>query len=321
LRLDAGPAPPVHAAPDMVPARLPRRYASRIYKHLDAVRAAAAWHRADEVEREASLAAGGRGAGALWMQLPDRPSDLLGTAHFRVATLLRIGALKPPRTATCQLEARGTRQRGEEGGGAAPVCGRAMGRWCEHALLCKCGPARLRPHRALAGVLARELRDCGAEVDLERVVPDLSDLAADDPEKRDAVLDIVASFPGSFAFNYVDVSIRCPHASRYTRAAHVPGSAAAKAADEKRDRYGPSVLPLVFESYGRLGTDGRRTLETLALHASATLRDQWAVQRLVPRWHASLERAVTFATAEIVLLALGSRAQNLFARKCEFSEA
>ena len=41
----------------------------------------------------------------------------------------------------------------------------------------------------------------------------------------------------------------------------------------------------------------------------------------MPPWHASLERAVTFATAEIVLLALGSRAQNLFVRKRGFSEA
>ena len=176
-------------------------------------------------------------------------------------------------------------------------------------------------HSAVVVVLARGLRDCGAEVDLERVVPDLSNLAAEDPEKRDAVLDIVANFAGSYTINYVDVSIRCPHAEGYTRAANVPGSAVAKAAEEKRERYGPRVLPLVFESYGRLGLDGRRALETLALHASATMRDQWAVQRLVPRWHASLERAVTFATAEIVLLALGSRAQNLFGRKCEFSEA
>ena len=90
---------------------------------------------------------------------------------------------------------------------------------------------------------------------------------------------------------------------------------------EKRERYGPHVLPLVFESCGRLGAEGRRSLETLALHASATIRDQWAVQRLVPRWHASLERAVTLATAEIVLLALGSRAQNFFVQKREFSEA
>ena len=41
-------------------------------------------------------------------------------------------------------------------------------------LLCKLGPARMRPHRQLAAVLARELRDVGAEVDLERVVPELT---------------------------------------------------------------------------------------------------------------------------------------------------
>ena len=71
-------------------------------------------------------------------------------------------------------------------------------------------------------------------------------------------------------------------------------------------------MPLVFESYGRLGGAGRRTLEVLALHAAACVRDQWAVQRLVPRWHAALERAVTFATAEIALLALGARVQSIF---------
>ena len=91
-------------------------------------------------------------------------------------------------------------------------------------------------------------------------------------------MDIVANFLGSYTMNYVDVSIRCPHPARYTRAANVPGSAAARAADEKRERYGAQILPLVFGSYLRLGLDGRRTLETLALHASATIRDQWAVR-------------------------------------------
>ena len=239
--MDAAPAPPVHAAPGVVLARLLRRYASRIYKHLDAIRAAAAWHAPAETEREALLATGGRGAGALWMQLPDWPSDLLGSAHFLVATLLRVGAFRPPRGASCQLEARGARFPDADDATAGRrdqslVCGRAMGQWCEHALLCKCGPARLRPHRALAGVFARGLRDCGAEVDLERVVPDLSNLTAEDPEKRDAVMDLVANFLGSYTMNYVDVSIRCPHAARYTCAANVPGSAAAKAADEKRER-------------------------------------------------------------------------------------
>ena len=125
-------------------------------------------------------------------------------------------------------------------------------------------------------------------------------------------MDLVVAFPGSLAQVWVDVSIRCPHAERYTRADRAAGAAADRAAEEKRERYGPLVMPLVFESYGRLGSAGRRTLEGLALHAAACVRDQWAVQRLVPRWHAALERAVTFATAEIALLALGARVQSIF---------
>ena len=96
----------------MVPACLKRRYASRIYKHFDAIRTAAAWHTATETEREAPLATGGRGAGALWMQLPDRPIDFLGPAHFRTSELRRYYAWGPsgPREglpASSRLAARG----------------------------------------------------------------------------------------------------------------------------------------------------------------------------------------------------------------------
>ena len=63
--------------------------------------------------------------------------------------------------------------------------------------------------------------------------------------------------------------------------------------------------PLPFETYGRLGTDGRRTLEVLAAHAGACLGDSWALPRLGPLWHAALERVVHFNIAEVDLLALG----------------
>ena len=141
----------------------------------------------------------------------------------------------------------------------------------------------MRPHRHLAAVLRRELRAAGAEVDMERVVPELIDRrpqTADD--KRDAVLDLVVSFPGAFMQGWVDVSIRCPHAERYGRADQVPGKAAAKAAEEKHERYGAYVLPLAFETYGRLESAGRLTLEILAAHPWACAKDHWAVQRLVP---------------------------------------
>ena len=120
-------------------------------------------------------------------------------------------------------------------------------------------------------------------------------------------MDLAITFPASLAQLRVDVSIRCPNAARYVKPDRVAGTAAAVAAEEKHDRYGPFVLPLPFESFGRLGTAGWRTLEVLALHSAACVHDQWAAQRLVPRWHACLERVVTFATAEIVLLSMGTR--------------
>jgi len=114
--------------------------------------------------------------------------------------------------------------------------------------------------------------------------------------------------------SWIDVSIRCPLAARYTCAYKQAGHAADKAAEEKFERYGPHVLPLAFESFGRLGTAGRRTLEVQALHAAACARDQWAVSRLLPRWQASLERAVIYATADVVLLSLGARVTDHFSR-------
>ena len=56
------------------------------------------------------------------------------------------------------------------------------------------------------------------------------------------------------------MGIGCPHVERYYgRADQVPGEAAAKAAEEKHERYGPFVLPAAFETYARFGTAGRRT--------------------------------------------------------------
>ena len=261
------------------------------------------------------LSSGGMGAGGLWIAMPFRMSDFFATARFRCATLLRMAALRPPVGATCRMLKRVVRDDdgGREGEAQAQECGHALGPRCAHALLCKAGPARMRPHRHLAAVLRRELRAAGAEVDMERVVPELIDRRPQTPEdKRDAVLDLVVSFPGAFMQCWIDVSIRCPLAERYGRADQVPGEAAAKAAEEKHERYGPYVLPLAFETYGRLGSAVRRTLEILAAHAGACTKDHWVVQRLVPRWSSALERAVTFSTAEVVLLALGARVSDTF---------
>ena len=173
-----------------------------------------------------------------------------------------------------------------------------------HPQLCKQGPARMRPHRALAHALARVLRACRAEVDIERVVPELVQVG-DNGVVHEAVMDLVATFPGSVRPLYIDVTIRCPHAARYVQAATAPGQAAAGGVKDKRDRYGTDVLPVVFETYGRAAPETLRSLEMIATHAGCCLRDAWAAPRLVPRWRATLERIVQFAAADIDLLALG----------------
>ena len=242
------------APADALQPRLPRRFVSRIWRHLGAVEASALWHSAAPAQRVVMLPAGGTGAGNMWVQLPLRVCDFFDNSHFRAATLPRLVAMDLPADSTCRLAARyddvvtiegferrpGTRY--EQG----RACGQPLGRNADHALLCKAGPARLRPHQQLAATLASSLKAAGAHVDLERVVPELMNRGAADAAARDAVLDLVVSFLGSFEQRWLNVSIRCPLATRYPQGPNVPGRAASKGAEDKLARYGPKALPLVL---------------------------------------------------------------------------
>ena len=259
--LQIGPtATPPPAPADARASLLPRRFVSCIWRHLDATEAAALWHAASRLDRVVMLPAGGAGAGNMWVQLPMRVSDFFDNSHFRASTLLRLADMRLPAGAACQLVARhygAACAPGEERRAGAHyeaprrvqegrVCGQPLGRAAEHALLCKAGPARQRPHKQLAATLAAALRTAGAHVDLERVVPEMMNPSAVDGANRDAILDLVVSFPGSFELRWLDVTIRCPLANRYPMAQSVPGSAASKSAEEKLTRYRPSILPLVL---------------------------------------------------------------------------
>ena len=91
----------------------------------------------------------------------------------------------------------------------------------------------MQPHKHLAATLVRCLRAAGADVDLERVVPELADVNSRDAAHRDAIMDAVVFWPGDMATSWIDVSIRCLHAARYTCAHKQAGQAAGKAAEEK----------------------------------------------------------------------------------------
>lgn len=165
----------------------------------------------------------------------------------------------------------------------------------------------MRAHRNVQHALCKELRQAGAEVDLERVVPEMSGRARQNTRADPtAIMDLYVTVPGRPERFLIDVTVRSPHAARYEDAARRCGQAAASGAKEKRDLYGPEVMPLPFESYGRLGEAGYETLSSLA---SAVAGLRWADHsRLTLSWRAACERALSRATADVALLALGSAA-------------
>eukprot|EP00973_Karenia_brevis_P070135 9748981-Karenia_brevis.AAC.1 len=192
--------------------------ASRIFRHLDALQATLVWQRAPRWKREAMLSAGGSGAGGVWISAPCKLVDYFTNSHFRAATRRRLCILKPVPGSMCCIPER-TRDDSEP-----QLCGQGLDVPFVHPLLCKCGVARMRPHRALAGAMAKWFRQAGAEADLERVVPELlagtpglraADARPGEQPAVEARLDIVSSFPGGCDPMWIDVSIRCPHARRY----------------------------------------------------------------------------------------------------------
>jgi hypothetical protein len=116
---------------------------------------------------------------------------------------------------------------------------------------------------------------------------------------------------------WVDVTIRCPYAARYPNTHRIAGVAAASGALAKLKHYGEWVLPLAFETGGRLSLEGKRTLDTMAQRAGAAAIDNWALSKIVSRWHSALERCVVWSTADVDLLALGRSApQVLHGGRC-----
>ena len=134
-------------------------------------------------------------------------------------------------------------------------------------MVCKAGPARLRPHRALQHKLGQLLVASGANVDYERPVPDMYRIRPDGTV-QEAILDVVATYPATVGYWAIDVSIRATQASRYSDTHCRCGVPSTAGAAEKARRYGSDVLPLIFEPGGRLGTHGIDSLRVLATAAA-----------------------------------------------------
>lgn len=210
--------------------------------------------------------------------------------HWRVATLKRLGALTPPPGACCAHMNR-----------AGQRCGQQLGADALHLDLCRHATGRLRPHTAGVQSLAQRSRRAGANVDVERCIPEL---AIWHSEERcvDAIMDLVTWWPGRLQQFLLDLTIRSPHASRYGITEDITG----RAGQEKHRRYGEAVWAIAMTTYGRLGYEAMRALDLLAGEAKAAGGDPSTQRGLTSRWRADLERAVLHAIADQHLLALGA---------------
>ena len=264
---------------------------------LEALSAARVWRSFCHHRRECMLSAGGTGTGSFWQAVPKCPSHFFNSAHWRAAFRQRLGILCAPPSLTCQLRGAGASSRTED-----DSCGQALDPQLRHPLLCKVGPARMRPHKAMAAVVAVSLRSSGAKVDLERVWPSLYRWEHNVCIK--AIMDVVAWWPGSCQSRLINVTVRCPHADRYHRTAERAGVPADAGEREKRRRYGAAVAAIALESYGRMGVASQAALESLA--AEAAVHGQGSSLRLLPAWRLAIERAVLWAQADVILLALGA---------------
>ena len=107
---------------------------------------------------------------------------------------------------------------------------------------------------------------------------------------REAILDVVAIFSGSSMQRRIDVTIRSPFTKTCMASnALKPGQAAITGEKAKLTRYGASVLPLSFESLGRLGPDSLGTLETLRHDASTLGQAFFAATGSAMDWRRQLE--------------------------------
>ena len=234
----------------------------------------------------------------------------LQNGHMREAIRMRMGCSAAPEDATCQL------QHQQHEGGEPKPCGQQLmrGGVCAHPLECDAAAARLRPHRAVTVAVGRGLRGCGAEVDYERHVPHLYTWDEEKQRYTEAILDVVSVFPGDAQQRCYDITISSPHAQRVKNTWRRAGASARAGESRKKQRYGPAVRPLAFESYGRLGPGSQAALWRAAQEAHHYGRAEGTARQLVQRWRADMELALLYAQADAILAAKGALAHVAGAR-------
>ena len=271
---------------------------SRIMRVLEALEAVKVTTKRghDAHWREVALSAGGQGTGKFWTHIPKGISEFFGCDHFLTALRLRLADMELDENAVCQMQ-----QVKDE---SLHRCEECLDKKGVHLLKCNKGRARFAPHSALEFTMQKCARKYGLLVDLERVVPELYKREADGNIKE-AVMDLVIRAPSNPRSRYVDVTIRCPHRKDKDNG-EAAGAMAEVGEDDKMRRYGPSVMPLAMESYGRMGPESRESLRQLAMDASVAYRGiPRSAADIYNEWRLKLERTVTLELADIALACLG----------------
>ena len=293
-----------------MPGAIPKRFISRITRHLDGLAAARMWtNPAGPLEeqrynRQVMLSSGGALAGTIWTEIPRQTTEYFQQGHFQHATRKRLGLARAPPGATCRIP--------NKNGQATPCCGEVLDYRLTHpGTTCTKGPAKNRIHNYLKKTLHNCLHLAGAEVDLERCVPELTRETHRPDGGIDAIMDVVAAFPTATRQHWIDVTTRSPHAERYNthataNASHVPGFAASKGCQEKWDKYKSEwVVPFAYEPYGRIADESVNALELIAVQAAGVSADRWTSPMLLTRWLRDCQRMVIWASADVDLLSLG----------------
>ena len=134
-----------------------------------------------------------------------------------------------------------------------------------------------------------------------------------------AILDLrVEQGPGG-PVRYMDVVVPHPVGPTNTRAAAMAdGASAGEAERQKYERYGPGVVPLAVETFGRWGSAALRWWRKLAKQVVASdpllvAKGQWAIPSLLQRWWGQVSVALQRANADPVFVSVGmmGAARNL----------
>ena len=283
------------------------RFLSRVCRAVEAAAAADLWRRMDDAGKANLLTSGGQGTGSLWSRVGRSPHEMIPNAHWRQAVSSRLDVRPIFGGRRCQL------RRAEDPEGQC--CAAVLSQHPRHTELCKRGAVRQRAHRNLAAAVATAATQLGMHADLERFVPELykqlpgtppvpadADVDGKDSRVKKAILDVVLSCPGFESLLLLDVSIRSAAAARYS-AATCAGHAAESGERDKMSRYGSAVMPLIFESGGRLGPASIATLSSIVSKAAAA---RLCSSHSISSWRSRTERSVIFSVAEAAIRAYGA---------------